>query len=195
MARRPQPTSSRTEIDETTGAAVQVSHGHHEIHEGRSYTVSERTKGLASAGTLALAFKTPPAADRLAHLLVSWSASAAARMEIFEGSTWATPPAGAMVPIINRNRAGGESSHVLENQTSSPDFVASDQVIKNPSTLAGGTPLTTQSSFASQQSIAGARGSFEFVLAADTQYAVVMTAEAASVDVELELDWYEEPRA
>lgn len=189
----PKPSSNPGGLDAMTGHYIILSHGHHEIHEGCSYTAHARATALGSSAALALAFKTPPATSGLAHLLVSWVSEGKAKVEILETAGWTTNT-GTLVPIYSRNRESPGSSALQEDKTSTPTFTATQQVLQDPTALTG-TVIHTQTSYAGNFATGGARGLQEFVLKAGTQYAVRITNEDGSAKgIEIEIDWYEEDK-
>lgn len=178
-------------LDPSTHSLITTDCAHTAIHEGESFFSEAVEFGIASGGTLVLAFKTPTN-TRKAHLLVDFMTLLGSHCEILEGPTWDNQ-SGSLSPIFNRNRESSNSSTLLEDQGQA-SFIASDNLILNPTGLSGGTALPNGYAFGAKNKIgAGAsRSAREIVLKPDTQYAVVLTSDASSNDGFLSLNWHEQ---
>lgn len=175
-------------IDALTNALIIVDFAHHEAHEGCAFHSQAFDLSMGNSDTLILAFKTPPGTNR-AHMLLGFITNGDAHMELIESPTW-TNQTGALNPIYNRKRGAG-SSALLEDQAQA-GFVASDNLILNPTDLAGGTSVLMIYSYAERaKAEAGVRGDSEWILAPDTQYAVLLTSDVTSNSGQILLDWYE----
>ena len=147
---------------------------------------------MATTETLILAFKTPTGTKR-AHLTVAFATLVGGFLEVIEGPTWDTNT-GTETVIFNRLReASMKSSILLEDKTDTPNFTATDNVLANPTTFAGGTAIRTIYAFGSQNRLAaGARDIEEIPLKPDTAYGVKFTAVGNSNKAQVFMDWYEE---
>lgn len=173
---------------DTSGALVALDSDHYHIHEGNAFETNAVDLNLGSAATLILAFKTPPVTKM--HFRIRYGSLTVAHVDLQEDATW-TAETGSLAPIYNRNRAGTPgSSAVLENQ-STAGFTATDNVVLNPTGFSAGTAVNTLYAFAARTS-AGEGGSESiWILEEDTQYAVVLTSDAANNKAQLTLTWYE----
>ena len=119
--------------------------------------------------------------------LILGRSSGEANICIWEGRTWDTNT-GTRHPVYNRNRNSANTTTLLED--SNGTFTAGN-VNLNPDNPTSGTCIYDEH-FGSGQSRGGATtGRNEFILKQNTTYAITITSEAASNDVELILDWYE----
>lgn len=177
-------------IDALSNSLKTVTFGHHEIHAGTSFVTDAVGTSMANADTLALAFKTASGATTRAHLTITFSTKAGCHVELIEAPTWDTS-SGSQNAIYNRKReASMNSSGMLEDTAGS--FSATDNVVLNPTTLAGGTSIRTMYLFGvSPGRPQMARETEEFPLKPDTQYAVRLTADGATNAGHLALNWYE----
>ena len=180
-------------LDEHTEGFVMVDHAHHEIHESHAFTCIFTDTVMGDAETIILAFKTmrPPT---YVHFTAVFQTLVGGNLQLWEGATWTTNT-GTVLPIVCRNRAHGAcNSMLLEDKTYTPAFRATFNILSNVTGLGTGsaTSLFNEYAFGDKGKIAaGSRGISEFVLKADTQYAIVFTAIGASNKAQVTLDWYE----
>ena len=186
----PTDTTRKGEFDALFTIPVAIDVAHHEIHEGDSFTCNAVDITLASAATMILAFKTPAGTKR-AHIVYRFITLTGGHLEVIEGVTWDNQ-SGTKQAILNRKReASMDSSGLLEDQAQA-GFVASDNMILNPTTVAGGTVINTAYAFGQKNQFTGAsRDTEEIDLKPDTQYAFKFTSDAASNKAQLIVDWYE----
>ncbi len=177
-------------VDEATRAIITISLAHHEIHSGSSYFTQASDLALADEGTLVLAFKTPDTTE-WGHFIATFITNGDANLDGIEGATWDNQ-SGSQNPIYNRNRNPGNSSAMLEDE-SSAGFLATDNVILNPTSLAGGTIIDSVYTFGEKEKAeGGTRGVLEWILKQDTQYAIRVTNNAGGENkIQLKLNWYE----
>lgn len=163
---------------------------HHEIHEGDSFCSSAVDTSMGNGDTLVLAFKTMAGTKR-AHIVVQFLALSGGHVEILEGPTWDNE-SGSLNPIFNRKRTSPALLSEMLEDSGQAAFTATGNLVLNPTTLAGGTALCPEYSFGtvSKPAVSG-RELVEWVLRPDTQYAVRLTADAASNKGQLILAWYE----
>lgn len=174
--------------DPLAGAQVVISTPHHEVHEQCAFICDVVDTSMGLNDTLILAWKTM-SAPKYMHFIMRFASKAAAHIELLEGPTWDNQ-SGAQIPIFNRARFGIKTSVVLEDQ-SSGGFTATENMNANPTTLAGGTVVHDFYDWSDHKTTAKDRDSDEIILKADTQYAVVLTADAAVNAGQLLLTWYE----
>ncbi len=186
----PSDSSRQAEFDTVFQIPITIGVEHHEIHEGDAFHSGGVDTSMANTDTLILAFKTPPGTKRV-HILHSFVTLTGGHLEIIEGLTW-TNQTGTKQAILNRKReASMDSSGMLEDQAQA-GFVASDNMILNPTGLSGGTVIHTHYAYGEKNFFAGqGRGTEEFILKPDTQYAFRFTADAASNAAQIMLNFYE----
>lgn len=175
--------------DDISDGLVVIDYAHHEAHEGDAFETTAVDTAMGDGDDIVLAFKTPAGTKRM-HLLVEFATAAGGHVDILEGPTW-TNQSGSLNPIFNRKReVSMGSSGVLEDQAQA-GFVASDNMILDPTSLAGGTLIHTHYTFGSNKTPATGRGVTEWLLKPDTQYAIRITADGVSNGCQLRLEWYE----
>jgi len=161
---------------------------HHEIHDAHSFMTGYADITLGLNATIIFAFKTP-AGSKLLHMVVGFETLVKAHVDIIEAPGWSAST-GSQNPVYNRNREDAGSSVILENTTGS--FIASDNVILDPSSFTGGTIIDTLYAFGVKNKSSGSnRGIDEIVLAANTNYGVRLTSDDGSNAAHLKLSWYE----
>ena len=165
--------------DIVTGGEVVVSPKELRINGGKGYSASVRAATLANAATLNAAFKTPAAVD--VHLIIEGWALVRAHYDLLSAATWDST-SGTAVTIYNRDRGSTNTTGVLGDKTGA--FVAGT-VVQDVTTLAGTVLESVDLGPGSRQSTT------EWILARDTQYAVRLTADAASNAGNLLLIYYE----
>lgn len=186
----PNDASRLAEFDNLFKVPIVVDVAHHEIHEGDSFHVDAEDTSLANAATIIIAFKTMAGTKR-AHMTGAFSTLVGAHVELTEGPTWDNQ-SGTLLPIYNRKREGSMGSSGLLEDQAQAGFVASDNMILNPTTVAGGTIISTLFAFGSKHSGGSqARGVDEWILKPETQYAIILTADGAANAAQLIIDWYE----
>lgn len=186
----PDDNTRRGEFNSLFPVPVVINVPHHEIHEGGSFTSNGVDTSMGLNDTLILAFQTPAGTKR-AHVLHRFITLTGGHIEVIEGPTWDNQT-GALQPIYNRKREAAMGSSVLLEDQAQAGFVASDNLILNPTTVAGGTVIHTLYAYGNKNSFTGAaRDTDELLLKPDTQYAYKFTSDAASNAAQIMLDWYE----
>lgn len=183
--------ASIADVDAMSNALIVIDSAHHEIHGGASFFSGTFDTSMTTSDTMVLAFKTPtvsPSSEKRIHMLVQWSCKASGHLSIIEGPTWDTG-SGSQHPIYNRFRGHATTSVILEDTTSS--FVANDAMVLNPTTLAGGTTIWSEYGWADKGIGSSGVALDEGILAVDTTYAFVLTADATSNAGLIALKWYE----
>lgn len=186
----PSDTTRVGEFDTVFQIPVTIDVAHHEIHEGDSFHCCGTDTELADEATLILTFKTPAGTKRV-HMLHSFVTLTGGHLEILEGATW-TNQTGTKQPIFNRKReASMNNSGILEDQAQA-GFVASNNMILNPDSVAGGTAIHTHYAYGAKNFYSGqGRELEEFILKPATQYAFKFTADAAANAAQMMLNFYE----
>jgi len=184
-------------LDPITYAHIMVEYAHHEIHDGSSFSAYYSVTTAATSGhRTGLYLKTP--ASPLCHLVVEFSASAAANFSICEAPTIAANVGTGGVAIYNRRRSSTNTSGVTDNATSpaaNKVTTLTEAQIAGDGTWATGTILRT----APLQVGAGpfpaggsGRGSQEYILKPSTKYVFLITNTTASANTHhILVDWYE----
>jgi hypothetical protein len=188
-----------TRISDGTSSAVfdssfkalliqEIEHG--EIHKGCAYVTEAIDESMANNETIVIAFKTPAVPE--VHMVVDFGAKSSAHVELIEAPVWSTGT-GSQLPVYNRDRNSANTTSLLEDTGGS--FVDSDNVVLNPTNLAGGTviPDGTLYVFAPTGlgSTSRSRGTVETILAVSTLYAFKFEADAGTNAGHLKLRWYE----
>lgn len=180
-------------FDETTSAGLWLDYPHHEIHAGSAFVATLTDISMANAETIILAWKTG-ADPKHAHMVFAFSSKVAGNLQLWEGPTW-TAETGADCPIISRRRQTSMASSMLLADAAQAGFVAGDVMHGNPTGLNTGSATSLFQVFAqapqSTKSASESRDTNEFMLKADTQYAVVYTATGAANGGSITLNWYE----
>lgn len=181
-----------SEFTDEAHRLVVIESTHHEIHEGETFTSQFVDLTLALNETIILAFKVQNDGNLL-HMVAQASTLVSGHLDVLEGPTWTTGT-GAQNTVYNRNRDGTPaSSGILEDTTSS--FVANDAVVSNPTGLSGGTLIQSIYGFGATQRISSeAREDSEWVLKANTTYAIRFVSDANSNKAQVILNWYEHPQ-
>lgn len=163
---------------------------HFEVHEGHAFISDAVDTSMADTATLILAFKTPAGTKR-AHMVIEFTTLVGGHLDIIEGPTWDNQ-SGTKNPIYNRFREAAMTSSVLLEDQAQPGFVASDNVILNPTNVAGGTVLHDLYGFGKKEKFpSDSRDVSEWILKPDTQYAIRFTADGGSNKGQVILNWYE----
>ena len=161
---------------------------HAKMHEGDAYSASVVDTTLADTEFIDLCFKTP--ATKLMHMTFDYKSLTGLKLEIFEGATW-DAQTGTAVPVFNMYRDSANTSGVLENRSTAA-FLASSELMSNPTTPAGGTAILTDYLFGAANKLPEAGGSrVEQILKAGTLYRIRLTSTAANNSGQIRVSWYE----
>lgn len=169
-----------------------IDYPHHEVHGGSSFRADFVDISMSNTDTLILAFKTPTGTKR-AHMTIQFDTLVGGHLKVWEAPTL-DANSGTQQAILNRKRETSmTSSMLLEDTGLGNPFTATDNVISNPTGLAGGTLLHEHYAWGKKEKFAGggARDTEELILKPDTLYAVVFTAVGDSNAAQVFLDWYE----
>ena len=163
--------------DPTTEALTTISLLHHEAHAGNFFRCFVEAAALGAAGTLVAAFKTPTG-NKFGHMGISFDVKVDGYVDLIEGPTWDNQ-SGTLAPIYNRRRASTNASVMLEDQ-GQLTFIASGNLNKDPTTLAGGTAIRIGRLWSAGVKVGQSRqAGGEWILDSDTQYDVRLTAVSA----------------
>jgi len=166
--------------DELTGAMVDITYEHHEIHEG-SMQAFVHSLTLGGAATEIIRFTTPP--GRYIHLLYQFVSTAVCTLGFYENTDITGAPVGAAIHLFNRNRAAPFATSVLANIGI---------------TLGGGgigTELEIANVIANKKVSGGIRSDHELVLHPDMDYSWrIITPGGGGGDMVVTASWYEKTR-
>ncbi len=180
----------QTLFDALTNALVSIEYGHHEAHEGHSFISDVVNIAMADEETLVLAFKTPIGTKRV-HMLIDFATLAGGHVDIIEGPTWDSE-SGSLHSIYNRKREASMINSDLLEDSGQPTFTATNNLILNPTNLAGGIIPHDLYGFGKKEKFpAQGRDTNELILKPDTQYDIKFISDAGSNKGHLILNWYE----
>lgn len=173
---------ARNQIDAVTNSRLTIDYPHHEVHDGRSYHISD-VQNVSSTTEKWLI--TTPDSPRLSHMVFDIRAT---------GEMQVTITAGA-------DRTGSDAVTIINRRQVSPPNVAGTTVHRGvvvPSPDTGTDGATQIDAFRVGATEAGSRtvaagesrGSSEFVLKRNTKY-VVAVLTFANIYVTAHFDWYE----
>lgn len=173
--------------DASTEAMTCIDYVHHEVHEGNAFVYNEVDESMLDDAVVMIVFRTPATGKKI-HFFWDVNWKAAGHIQLFEGPTW-TQGSGTQRPIFNRNRASGNNSVILEDTTGA--FLPTMNVISKPALFAGGTVIRAEYVFSDKKIGGQSRDDNEMILAPDTQYGFICTADAGTNAVNILLSWYE----
>jgi len=184
-------------LDAVTHGILTVEYAHHQIHEGKSFSAYYSVTTAATNGHRSgLYLKTPATPN--CHLVVEFSASAAANFSICEAPTIAANTGTHGVVIYNRRRSSANTSGVTDNATSPADnkvTTLTEAQIAGDGTWATGTVIRTaplQVGTGPFPAGGSDRGSQEYILKPSTAYVFLITNTTASANTHhILIDWYE----
>ncbi|KKK46671.1 hypothetical protein LCGC14_3162910 [marine sediment metagenome] len=174
--------------DGATGALETIEVPHFELHEGNAFICDGNDTAMGDGDTLILAFKTADT-TRWVHLTLTGWSLAQSHIDVIENCSWTTNT-GTKQPLYNHNRNSSLTSNILEDSTGT--FGANNGMVLNPTGLSGGT-IIHHFDMGSGKKEEGQldRGQAEFVLKQNETYAIRQTADAASNEGHIALNWYE----
>jgi len=169
------PTPVVWEMDNVGPWGVTIDVGHHQRHEGDSFSACYVDATLADTETIVIHIKV--GADKAAHLLYHVTCPGAFTVALYENPT--TSGDGTTVAVNNHNR----------NSSSTADTT----VFHTPSSTGNGTLLEQYYIGGGSQRAGGeSRSAAEWVLKKSEQYLLVVTSRANGNSGAVVLDWYEE---
>ena len=184
-------------IDGLTNALRTIDYAHHEIHSGSSFAAHfDNTTTSDDDHRSVIAFTTP-AGTKLCHLVMSASASSAAEAFIIEAPATIDLDEGTEATVINRYRDSTKESIVLslEDPAVANTVTTFTEAQIAGASLTGGTQIeyAVIAAGSGPKALGGvARGSQEWILAAETTYLFIVQNVGASANIHhIALDWYE----
>ena len=168
-------------IDTQDSARVSIAFQHHEVHEGKHYTVAVVDTDVDIAGPKYMRITAPDTTTRI-HFMGVVSASAAALVEFYEDPTINAAGNALTEQNNNRNVANAATATTFEDTTT--------QAPNNDGTLLfagriGGTGIA-QTRFAGN--IADRE---EWILKQNEDYLAKVTVDADNTEVVIVFTWYE----
>jgi len=159
------------------GARKTIDYAHHEIHAGSHYTVYLRDAAVAETSVLSVLITSPATGEM--HTVVAVNASLAGAFTMSEAPN---ASGGSAIVAYNNNRQSTNTATLVA--TSNPTYVSSGTVLIAGGIGAAGNPAKVLGgAFAGRQ---------EWILDQSTLYLLRFVSAAASNDVTIILEWYEE---
>ena len=182
-------------IDGSTNSLQTIEYEHHEVHSGSSFTCHYANEVTNIGEMTAIAFNTP-AGTKFIHLTITAAATGGASVGLYEVPSIDVDE-GTELAIYNHNRTKTATESIVSSIATVP--VVNKATSYNEVQAAGAnitltTPLLLKYiGTGGKGSIGGeGRGTSEFVLAASTQYVILMTSLTDDTVVNnITLDWYE----
>lgn len=168
---------SAPSFDASTHAQTTIDYAHHEIHSGSHYKCGYQDTTLDTDDTVALVFTTPDTTKWM-HFVLTSQVTGPATIQLFETPTLSAE--GTALTPVNRNRNSASVSTMVVKHT--------------PTVTVNGTKLSEKwvgSDGFKEISGGSVRGDSEMILKQDTQYLVLLTAEADTMKAAIGGDWYE----
>jgi hypothetical protein len=169
-------------FDPTSEALKMISFEHGEIHEGKFFILDLVDTNMANTNYIGISFTTPAAAAGRIHFIMAFASKAAAHLELIEipqtltNGTAATP--------LNRFRDSVNTSGLTSVKTY--DSTAGDVI-----TIGTGTIIHDLYAWSDRKIGDKNRDFNEFILKANTSYAVKLTADENTNAGHIILNWYE----
>ena len=186
---------SRAVIDDATRAQTTIEYEHHKVHEGSAFTCHYSDECTNIGEMTVIAFNTPNT-TKWVHLMANASVTAAAYIAIYETTSIDTGE-GADLAIYNRNRNKSTTSTVSTIEAT-PEVNKATSFNESQAANANITTTTelgrTYMGAGTRNSLTGGetRGSAEFVLKQNTQYAIMVVSTTDDTNIHnLTLNWYE----
>lgn len=178
------------EIDAITGALATVTHGHHEIHEGRAFAVSVIDIVFNKSDEINVCFTTPDT-TRWKHAVALVNCSTNSVFSILRGPT-ITAGTGVAYAPRNRNENSDNTSGAwsmaaipIQGQVTLNATIAADGFVLHQEILGGGK---------NKSGAGGLRDLDEYMLRQNTTYAYRLAGTGSGSDNSLggmHLSWYE----
>lgn len=172
--------------DKFTGFQTSMGADHRYIHEGIAFSLVGDTGAISAAGTYALTFITPPAAEGLYIHLRPAQFATTANTTTFTISEGATNSGTTAASSFNRNR---NSSNVSKLTTYKATTVSGGTAIYQDMSGGGSSPTTRAGG-------AGSGSELEIILKPATTYSLVFANVGASTATTAyyTIYWYEEKK-
>lgn len=184
-------------VDLSTGALNTIPYEHHEIHSGSSFHAEySLTTANSDDDVTGLLFKTPNTTKYI-HMIITVSCSGAAEAILNEAPTLADSGDGTDLAVYNRNRNSTKTSTLqsLEDTPTVGSITRYNEAEYTAIGISAGTELEHLflAAGTGPKPLGGtSRGSQEWVLKANTVYAVYLQNTGASANTHyIGLDWYE----
>ena len=163
------------EVDDVEPATVTIDFEHHMVHDGVCYRTGGITGSLNANGTYVIHILTPVA--KKIHLMQNYSGTDTFTAALYENPTIAGGGNGTSVASYNRDRNNGTAPTTL--------------VFHTP-TISGGVNGTQidQIRLGANQVGGATRSNTEWILKADEDYLIILTANANSMYITWWLTWY-----
>ena len=182
-------------IDQSTRSLQTIEYEHHEVHSGSSFTCHFANNVTNIGEMTAIAFNTP-AGTKYIHLTITAAATGGASVGLYEAPS-IDANEGTELAIYNHNRTMTENTSIVSSIVTTP--VVNKATSYNETQAANANISTTTPLLLKYVGTGGkgaiggeSRGTAEFVLAASTQYVVLMTSLTNDDSVNnITLDWYE----
>ncbi len=188
--------------DKLSGAVVTITNEHSKIHDGKTFHAhyeSDPTDSNLIGEETAIGFVTPPAASGRIHMIIDVRADEESVWELREDPA-VVLGSGSPFPPTNRFRDSALESAMISQGTPpvANRYTTYDVGEANTAGLAGGTILEHETiaiaggpPFAGNEN-AAPRGQREWILAADTEYVIILTCSTNNNTThEISLHWYE----
>lgn len=176
--------------DRNTGAIEIIDVEHHEVHTGANFRAQANGTDITS---LALAFRVKPDQTKQPHLIFAWTTLSSGYLQLIEGCSW-TAESGTVVVPKNSNRNFTTES-ILQNDKAGEGSWADNGILKDPSSISGGTVISDKRDYHNDTFLAapGGGGSRreEIVLKPGETYALVWTSTDGSKSAQIWMEWYE----
>ncbi len=187
----PTDTDRRAALDSISLTMVFIAGEISAINSKKSFVTSVSDLTLDLNDTLSIGFKTPAGPARI-HITSGLDVFSGGLFELIEDPTW-TNQSGVLEPIINRFRESSPVSSAVLEDSGQVSFTATDNVIKNPTGVAGGTILRAINAFGAKEKISGSADfKKKVILKVDTQYVIRFTSSEDTNSAEIRLDWQEQ---
>lgn len=188
----PDDSSRLAKFDDLYAALRVIGSEHGEVHEGHAFSAAYVDLAMGNADTFIMAFKTPAGTKRV-HLVYFFDTLTGAHLDMYKDSTWTADQGDPTVEIFNRFQTNAPSSSALLENTNQAGFVASNQIIIDPTNHVPGTEIMPPDyAFALKGKFQGKQHAMsELILEVDTLHSLVMTSDAASNKIQLVFSWYE----
>ncbi len=164
------------EVNTATHDVVTITQEHHQIHEGLSFM--NFASGAGGNGAEINLMLTTQNSDKWAHIIHRATSSVEANFKIWEAGTYSG--ATAITPT-NRNRNAGINAVTT----------LKENVVISGTSATSGTKILEEHFGAGRTGGESRAMQEEWILKSGTDYLFVLKSEAASADLNLELNWYE----
>lgn len=165
-------------FDTNTHSMVILDYAHNQIHDGNHYKAGFQDDSMNTDEVVSLVFTTPNSTTYM-HWTLTAQSTGKCRVALYSGPTLSAP--GTSITPTNRNFNSSKTSAMVVRHT--------------PGISANGTKITERwigaSGIGGTTTGGSQRGDSEFILAANTQYLLLGTAEDDAIKIAIGGDWYE----